>query len=139
MLLFVLLYELVPITVLRSVVFRKATRGLIDGNLDEMDARSVANIINRGGTILQSARCLEFREKEGREKAYTNLKEQGIDALIVIGGDGSFTGANLFSQEFDIPVVGIPGTIDNDIYGTDTTLGYDTALNTVVEADRQNS
>ncbi|MTI13565.1 6-phosphofructokinase [Sansalvadorimonas verongulae] len=109
-------------------------QGLIDGNMDEMDARSVAHIINRGGTILQSARCLQFREKKGREKAHDNLKANDIDALIIIGGDGSFTGANLFSQEFDIPVVGIPGTIDNDIYGTDFTLGYDTALNTVVEA-----
>ena len=109
-------------------------QGLIDGDLTEMDARSVAHIINRGGTILQSARCLKFREKEGREQAYRTLKENNIDALIVIGGDGSFTGASLFSNEFDIPVVGIPGTIDNDIYGTDFTLGYDTALNTVVEA-----
>ena len=109
-------------------------QGLIDGDLTEMDARSVAHIINRGGTILQSARCLKFREKKGREQAYNTLKDNEIDALIVIGGDGSFTGASLFSNEFDIPVVGIPGTIDNDIYGTDFTLGYDTALNTVVEA-----
>ncbi len=114
--------------------FYEGYQGLIDGNCEEMDARSVAHIINRGGTILQSARCQEFRSKEGRQKGYDTLQEKGIQALIVIGGDGSFTGASLFSEEFDVPVIGIPGTIDNDIYGTDSTIGFDTALNTVVEA-----
>ena len=109
-------------------------QGLIDGNFQELDARAVAHTINRGGTMLKSARCMEFRSKEGREKAYQQAMEQGLDALVIIGGDGSFTGASLFSQEFDIPVVGIPGTIDNDIYGTDHTIGFDTALNTVVDA-----
>ena len=109
-------------------------QGLIDGNFQELDARSVAHTINRGGTMLKSARCMEFRSKEGREKAYEQAVKQGLDALVVIGGDGSFTGASLFSQEFDIPVVGIPGTIDNDIYGTDHTIGFDTALSTVVDA-----
>ena len=99
-----------------------------------MNARSVNNIINKGGTILKSARCDEFRTKEGRKKAYEHLKSEGIDAFVVIGGDGSFTGAMIFNQEFDFPVIGIPGTIDNDIFGTTFTLGFDTALNTVVEA-----
>lgn len=108
--------------------------GLIEGDFEVMDARSVRGIINKGGTILKSARSKEFREKEGRQKAYNNLKEIGVDGLIVIGGDGSFTGAMIFNQEFDIPVMGIPGTIDNDIFGTSYTLGFDTALNTVVDA-----
>ena len=97
-------------------------------------ASSVSDIIQRGGTILKTARCEEFRTPEGRQKAYNNLKEAQIDGVVVIGGDGSFTGARLFNEEYDIPFVGIPGTIDNDIYGTDYTIGYDTALNTVVEA-----
>jgi 6-phosphofructokinase 1 len=109
-------------------------QGLIENDFVELGARSVSNIINRGGTFLKSARSKDFREKEFRKKAYDNLKERNIDALVVIGGDGSFTGAMIFSKEFDIPVIGIPGTIDNDINGTDYTLGYDTALNTVVEA-----
>ncbi len=109
-------------------------QGLIDNELRGMDARSVAHIINRGGTILKSARCQNFRTKEGRQKAHENLKKNNIDALVVIGGDGSFTGASIFSSEFNIPVIGVPGTIDNDIYGTDFTIGYDTALNCVVEA-----
>jgi len=108
--------------------------GLIEGDFKPMDARSVNNIINKGGTILKSARCDEFRTKEGRKKAYEQLKSEGIDAFVVIGGDGSFTGAMIFNQEFDFPVIGIPGTIDNDIFGTTFTLGFDTALNTVVEA-----
>ena len=108
--------------------------GLIEGDFKPMDARSVNNIINKGGTILKSARCDEFRTKEGRKKAYEHLKSEGIDAFVVIGGDGSFTGAMIFNQEFDFPVIGIPGTIDNDIFGTTFTLGFDTALNTVVEA-----
>lgn len=109
-------------------------QGLIEGDFKNLDARSVNNIINKGGTILKSARSQEFRTKEGREKAYKEATNIGLDALVVIGGDGSFTGAMIFSEEFDFPVMGIPGTIDNDIYGTVSTLGYDTALNTVVEA-----
>ncbi|WP_124980590.1 6-phosphofructokinase [Nonlabens xiamenensis] len=109
-------------------------QGLIEGDFKEMNARSVNNIVNKGGTILKSARSQEFRTVEGRKKAHSNAMEAGLDALVVIGGDGSFTGAMIFSQEFDFPVMGIPGTIDNDIYGTSSTLGYDTALNTVVEA-----
>ncbi len=108
-------------------------QGMIEGEFKEMNARSVGNIINKGGTILKSARSAEFRTKEGRQKAYEQLKKEGIEAFIVIGGDGSFTGAMIFNEEFDFPVIGIPGTIDNDIYGTNYTLGYDTALNTVVE------
>jgi len=109
-------------------------QGLIENEFIELGARSVSNLINRGGTFLKSARSKQFREKEFRQKAYDNLKAKNIDALIVIGGDGSFAGADIFSKEFDMPVIGIPGTIDNDINGTDHTLGYDTALNTVVEA-----
>lgn len=108
--------------------------GLIEGDFKPMDARSVNNIINKGGTILKSARCDEFRTKEGREKAYHQLKAEGIDAFVVIGGDGSFNGAMIFNREYNFPVIGIPGTIDNDIFGTTFTLGFDTALNTVVEA-----
>jgi 6-phosphofructokinase 1 len=107
--------------------------GMIDGDFIEMDARSVKGIINKGGTILKSARSKEFRTKEGRQLAYEQLKKAGIDAFVVIGGDGSFTGAMIFNKEFNFPVMGIPGTIDNDIFGTTHTLGYDTALNTVVE------
>lgn len=109
-------------------------QGMIENDFKEMGARSVKDIINKGGTILKSARSNEFRTKEGREKAFQNLKKKGVNALVVIGGDGSFTGAEIFNKEFGIPVMGIPGTIDNDIYGTSHTLGYDTALNTVVEA-----
>jgi 6-phosphofructokinase 1 len=107
--------------------------GMIDGDFVSMDARSVKGIINKGGTILKSARSKEFRTKEGRAKAHDQLIKAGIDAFVVIGGDGSFTGAMVFNQEFNFPVMGIPGTIDNDIFGTTHTLGYDTALNTVVE------
>jgi len=109
-------------------------QGLIENDFEKLGPRSVRNIINRGGTFLKSARSKDFRTKEGRQKAYENLKARNIDALVVIGGDGSFTGADIFSKEFEMPVIGIPGTIDNDINGTDYTLGYDTALNTVVEA-----
>ena len=109
-------------------------QGLIDNHFDIMDARSVAHIINKGGTILKSARCMQFHEKSGRQQAYNNTIKAGMDALVVIGGDGSFTGARIFSEEYPIPVIGVPGTIDNDIYGTDFTIGYDTALNNVVEA-----
>jgi len=108
--------------------------GLIEGDFKNLNARSVKNIINRGGTLLKSARSKVFLSKEGRLIAYNNLKNEGIDALVTIGGDGTFAGASVFSNEFDIPIIGIPGTIDNDISGTDFTIGYDTALNTVVEA-----
>ncbi len=108
--------------------------GLMDGDFKEMGARSVKGIINKGGTILKSARSKEFRTKEGRQKAFENLIKEDVDGLVVIGGDGTFTGAMIFNQEFDFPVIGIPGTIDNDIFGTSHTLGFDTALNTVVEA-----
>ena len=108
--------------------------GLIDGDFIELTARSVNNIINKGGTILKSARSNEFRTKEGRIKAHENLLEQGIEAMVTIGGDGTFTGAVIFNEEFNFPIIGIPGTIDNDIFGTSHTLGYDTALNTAVEA-----
>ncbi len=114
-------------------VFR-GYEGLIEGDFKALDARSVKNIINRGGTFLKSARSKGFFTKEGRQKAYENLKNEGVDALVVIGGDGTFTGAIVFNEEYDFPMVGIPGTIDNDINGTDFTIGYDTALNTVVEA-----
>jgi len=107
--------------------------GLIEGDFETLSGRHVSNIINKGGTILKSARSKEFKTEEGRKKAYNNLKEAGVGALIVVGGDGTFTGGLKFIQEFNFPVVGIPGTIDNDIYGTDFTIGYDTALNTVVE------
>lgn len=107
--------------------------GLIEGDFKEMTARSVKGIINKGGTILKTARSKEFRTPEGRKKAYDNAVAAGMDALVVIGGDGSFTGAMVFNEEYGFPVMGIPGTIDNDIYGTSSTLGYDTALNTVVE------
>ncbi len=109
-------------------------QGMIEGDFKPMDARSVNNIINKGGTILKSARCDDFRTKEGRKLAYEQLKAEGIDAFVVIGGDGSFTGAMIFDQEYDFPFMGIPGTIDNDIFGTTFTLGFDTALNTVVDA-----
>lgn len=109
-------------------------QGLIENDLEEMDARSVRNIINRGGTFLKSARSKEFMTPEGRKKAYTHLRNAAIDALVVIGGDGTFTGGLIFENEFDFPVIGIPATIDNDISGTDFTIGYDTALNTVVDA-----
>jgi len=108
-------------------------QGMIEGDFKEMGPRSVNNIINKGGTILKSARSKEFMTPEGRRKAYDNLKKNHIDALVVIGGNGSFTGGLMFNKEFGFPVIGIPGTIDNDIYGTSHTLGYDTALNTVVE------
>jgi 6-phosphofructokinase 1 len=113
---------------------RQGYQGMIDANFIPMQSSSVSDIIQRGGTILKTARCEEFRSPEGRLKAYNNLKEAQIDGVVVIGGDGSFTGARIFNEEYDIPFVGIPGTIDNDIYGTDYTIGYDTALNTVVEA-----
>ncbi|MBK6826177.1 MAG: 6-phosphofructokinase [Chitinophagaceae bacterium] len=109
-------------------------QGMIEDDIYQMDSRSVANIIQRGGTILKTARCKEFFELEGRQKAYNNLKKRGIDGLVIIGGDGSFRGAVKFSQDFDIPCVGLAGTIDKDISGTDFTIGFDTAVNTAVEA-----
>ena len=109
-------------------------QGMIEGDFKAMGPRDVKNIINKGGTILKSARSKDFMTKEGREKAYHNLKNSGVDALVLIGGDGTFTGAEIFNAEFNFPVIGIPGTIDNDIFGTTNTLGYDTALNTVVDA-----
>ena len=107
---------------------------MIEGDFISLTARSVNNIINKGGTILKSARSDEFRTSEGRKKAHKNLIKQNIDGLVVIGGDGSFTGGVIFNKEYNFPVIGIPGTIDNDIFGTSHTLGYDTALNTAVEA-----
>jgi 6-phosphofructokinase 1 len=108
-------------------------QGMIEGDFKEMGPRSVNNIINKGGTILKSARSKEFMTPEGRKKAFDNLTKVGVEALVVIGGDGSFTGAEIFNSEYGFPVMGIPGTIDNDIFGTSHTLGYDTALNTVIE------
>ncbi len=109
-------------------------QGLINGEIKQMHTGDVSNILQRGGTILKTARSEEFKTPEGRKKAYDNLCKFGIDALVVIGGDGSFTGARIFSQEYDIPTVGIPGTIDNDLFGTDHTIGYDTAVNTAMTA-----
>ncbi len=109
-------------------------QGMIENDIFKMESRSVANIIQRGGTILKTARCKEFFEPAGRKKAYKNLKDRGIDGLVIIGGDGSFRGAVQFSKEFDIPCIGLAGTIDKDIYGTDFTIGFDTAVNTAVEA-----
>jgi 6-phosphofructokinase 1 len=108
--------------------------GMIDGDIVKLGARSVGNIIQRGGTILKSARSQQFRTPEGRKKAYENIQREGIDALIAIGGDGTFTGLHKFFEEYKIPSVCIPGTIDNDLPGTDYTIGYDTATNTAVEA-----
>jgi 6-phosphofructokinase 1 len=108
--------------------------GIIENDIIPMHSRSVANIIQRGGTILKTARCKDFFQPEGRRRAYENLKNLGIDGLVVIGGDGSFRGADIFSREFDIPCIGLPGTIDKDIAGTDFTIGFDTAVNTAVEA-----
>lgn len=108
--------------------------GIIENDIVPMHSRSVANIIQRGGTILKTARCKEFFQPEGRAKAYENLKKLGIDGLVIIGGDGSFRGADIFSREYDIPCIGLPGTIDKDIAGTDFTIGFDTAVNTAVEA-----
>lgn len=108
--------------------------GLVTGEIVEFKSQSVSNIIQKGGTILKTARSKEFRTEEGRRQAYENMKAAGIDALVVIGGDGSLSGAQLFAEEFDVPIVGLPGTIDNDVDGTDETIGYDTALNTIVDA-----
>ncbi len=128
--------------VTRSAIFNgfavkgimRGYKGLITNEIVTFTSRSVSNIIQQGGTILKTARCSEFRTPEGRQLAYDNMKAAGIDALVVIGGDGSLSGAQLFAQEFDVPIVGLPGTIDNDLGGTDKTIGYDTALNTIMEA-----
>ncbi|MGL5689303.1 MAG: ATP-dependent 6-phosphofructokinase, partial [Bacteroidales bacterium] len=106
----------------------------ITGEIVPFKTQNVSNIIQQGGTILKTARCKEFQTQEGRQIAYNTMQEEGIDALVVIGGDGSLTGARIFAEEFNIPIVGLPGTIDNDLFGTDTTIGYDTALNTIMEA-----
>ncbi len=108
-------------------------RGLVTDEIEEFSTANVSNIIQRGGTVLKTARCKEFQTKEGRQLAYDNIQRHGIDALVVIGGDGSLTGARIFANEFNFPIIGLPGTIDNDLYGTDTTIGYDTALNTIME------
>ena len=108
-------------------------RGLITDEIQEFTTQNVSNIIQRGGTILKTARCQEWTTKEGRQCAYDVLQRHGIDALVVIGGDGSLTGARIFANEYSFPIVGLPGTIDNDLYGTDSTIGYDTALNTIME------
>lgn len=128
--------------VVRSAVFYglecvgifKGYDGLINGDFKKLHVRSVSKILGRGGTILKSARSDEFRTKEGRQKAFEQLQKHQIDALITIGGNGTFTGAHILHEEFGVPVMGIPGTIDNDLYGSDNTIGFDTALNTVVEA-----
>jgi 6-phosphofructokinase 1 len=109
-------------------------KGLITGEIQEFRTQNVSNIIQLGGTILKTARCAEFKTPEGRQIAHETMVREGIDALVVIGGDGSLTGARLLAQEFDVPCIGLPGTIDNDLYGTDTTIGYDTALNTILDA-----
>ncbi|MBS3768929.1 MAG: 6-phosphofructokinase [Bacteroidales bacterium] len=118
-----------------SVVgIKNGYQGMIMGQFMELESYMVGDIIQRGGTILKSARSEEFKTEEGRKKAYENLKQENIDGVVVIGGDGSFRGARVFTEEFNIPFVGIPGTIDNDLYGADYTIGYDTALNTIVES-----
>ena len=113
---------------------RRGYEGMIEGDIRRLEKRDVGNILQRGGTVLKTARSKEFRTPEGRKSAYESLLAHDIDACIAIGGDGTFTGASMFAQEFDIPFIGIPGTIDNDIYGTDYTIGFDTAVNTAMEA-----
>src|SRR5881628_923222 len=128
--------------VVRTAIFRelevfgvmRGYNGMIEDDIHQMNSRSVANIIQRGGTILKTARSKDFYNEEGRKKAYANLQKRGINGLVVIGGDGSFTGAYKLSKEFGIPCIGLPGTIDKDLYGTDFTIGFDTAVNTAVEA-----
>jgi 6-phosphofructokinase 1 len=129
-------------SVTRSAIYNGLTvygiyrgyKGLVTDEIQEFKSQNVSNIIQMGGTILKTARCKEFTTPEGRAQAYENMKKHGIDALVVIGGDGSLTGARIFAQEYDVPCIGLPGTIDNDLYGTDTTIGYDTALNTILDA-----
>ncbi|MDR0996015.1 MAG: 6-phosphofructokinase [Tannerella sp.] len=127
--------------VTRSAIFHGMTvkgiyrgyKGLITGEIAEFKTQNVSNIIQRGGTILKTARCMEFKTPEGRKQAFETLQKENIDALVAIGGDGTLTGARIFAQEFNYPVVGLPGTIDNDLFGTDVTIGYDTALNTIMQ------
>lgn len=119
---------------LRVMGIYQGYKGLIEGNIREYFTEDVSNIIQRGGTKLKTARSTEFKTPEGRAKAYDQMMKAGIDALVVIGGDGSLSGAKIFANEFDVPVVGLPGTIDNDLSGTDHTIGYATALNTIMEA-----
>lgn len=113
---------------------RKGYNGMIEGDIFQMSSHSVSNIVQRGGTILKSARSKEFLTSEGRQRAYDNLQSHGIEGLVAIGGNGTFTGAMILQREFNIPIVGAPGTIDNDLYGTDFTIGYDTAVNTALDA-----
>ena len=119
---------------IRVKAIYRGYKGLISGEIVEFQTQNVSNIIQQGGTILKSARCAEFLTEEGRKVAYESLVREEIDALVVIGGDGTFTGARIFSQEYNIPIVGMPGTIDNDVFGTDSTIGYDTAMNTIIDA-----
>lgn len=118
---------------LEVVGIRRGYQGMIEGDFIDLPSHAVANIIQRGGTMLKTARSQDFFSKEGRQKAFDNLNQAQIDGVIAIGGDGTFTGASIFNKEHKIPFIGIPGTIDNDLYGTDYTIGYDTAINTVVE------
>ncbi len=122
--------------VTRTAIYNgfEVNKGLMTNEIVDFRSKSVSNIIQQGGTILKTARCKEFQTPEGRRQAYDNMRAAGIDALVVIGGDGSLTGASIFAQEYDVPIVGLPGTIDNDLGGTDSTIGYDTALNTIVDA-----
>lgn len=113
---------------------REGYQGLVDDDMFKMESYSVSNILQHGGTMLKSSRCEQFRTKEGRQKAFDSLNKRGIEGLVAIGGDGTFTGANIFYEEFGIPIIGVPGTIDNDIYGTDKTIGFDTAVNTTLDA-----
>ncbi len=119
---------------MRTFGIYRGYKGLISDEIEELKTNSVSNIIQQGGTILKTARSNEFLTSEGRQTAYNNMQKYGIDALVVIGGDGSLTGASIFANEFNIPVVGLPATIDNDLSGTDTTIGYDTALNTIMQS-----
>lgn len=119
---------------LRVVAIKRGYYGLVFNEMETFDSKSVSNIVQMGGTILKTARCREFTTAEGRAQAYDNMRQADIDALVVIGGDGTLTGARIFASEYNIPIVGLPGTIDNDLGGTDRTIGYDTALNTIVEA-----
>ena len=119
---------------IRVKAIYRGYKGLISNEIVEFQTQNVSNIIQQGGTILKTARSEEFHTVEGRKKAYENMSNHEIDALVVIGGDGTFTGARIFAQEFNVPIVGIPGTIDNDLFGTDSTIGYDTALNTIIDA-----
>lgn len=129
-------------SVTRSAIFKgirikaiyRGYKGLICNEIKEFQTQDVSNIIQQGGTILKTARCMEFHTPEGRKTAFENMQQAEIDALVVIGGDGTFTGARIFAQEYNVPIIGLPGTIDNDLYGTDSTIGYDTALNTILDA-----